>query len=769
MFGKKEGDNSMNTTLQTPSLTETMKEWHQALAYEIKHWKTIGGSKLSIINGRFLYTNYESTVYVFQLISEVSLPDGTPIRIEFDGEEATGEVLSVHGLEIELKLNDYIQGEIREASLYSEPWQLLEKLQERLKEVRKDKQKRQRVKRLLDGKSAPKHIEKMKNPKNELAYRSFYNPTTYVWGPPGTGKSYNLSRIISAHYQKGKSVLVLAHSNAAVDVLMSEVTKQIEKKEKWTPGEIVRYGFSQHEHIRNHETLLASRLVETTNGSWGEEKLYLEEMRQDLRQKILSYKATASDKKRMQEIEEDLRKQRAKIKEVEREYIENAKVIGATLSKCAIDSLIYERTFDLVVVDEVSMAYVPQIALAASLGKRIVVCGDFLQLPPIAMANHELVRKWLGEDMFYHAGIVQSVNKCETHPNLFMLQEQRRMHADISKFTNSFIYKNRVFDHPSVSARQELAKLQPFANEATALFDTSLMGAYSLKDAASGSRFNIMSGLVAMQMILIGLLDGVQSIGVVTPYRAQSRFLSTCIREILQKTKYRNTPILAATVHKFQGSERDMMIFDTVDSYPQERPGVLFFDHKNHRLVNVAVTRARGKLIQLSDCQYMRKNLSRKQALSHLTSHIERHGNVYDRTTSRPLLERKITKRLRWFMQMNLEETKALLKDILSAKQKIIISLPSTRQVDKRVWQALMRTTAQVTFYSDGPIPLKNVRVQRQNKSLPFVCIDDEIFWVGAPLTSQMMFEGSPEFPYICARMQAPETIGVLKGFLDIR
>lgn len=162
--------------------------------------------------------------------------------------------------------------------------------------------------------------------------------------------------------------------------------------------------------------------------------------------------------------------------------------------------------------------------------------------------------------MFYHAGIVESVNKSEAHPNLFMLQEQRRMHADISKFTNSFIYKNRVYDHQSVSERKELAKLQPFANEASVLFDTSLMGAFSLKDAASGSRFNIMSGLVAMQMMLIGLLDGVQSIGVVTPYRAQSRFLSTCIREMLQKTKYRHIPVLAATVHKFQGSERDMMI-----------------------------------------------------------------------------------------------------------------------------------------------------------------------------------------------------------------
>ena len=97
------------------------------------------------------------------------------------------EVLSVHGLEIELKLNDYIQGEIREAVLYSEPWQLLEQLQERLKEARKDKLKRNRIKRLVDGTSSPKHIEKMKNPKNELAYRAFYNPTTYVWGPPGTG------------------------------------------------------------------------------------------------------------------------------------------------------------------------------------------------------------------------------------------------------------------------------------------------------------------------------------------------------------------------------------------------------------------------------------------------------------------------------------------------------------------------------------------------------------------------------------------------------
>ena len=57
-----------------------------------------------------------------------------------------------------------------------------------------------------------------------------------------------------------------------------------------------------------------------------------------------------------------------------------------------------------------------------------------------------------------------------------------------------------------------------------------------------------------------------------------------------------------------------------------------------------------------------------------------------------------------------------------------------------------MRTNAQITVYSDGPVPLKNVKLQRQNKAFPFIVIDDEIFWAGAPLTSQMIFEGVRNF-----------------------
>ena len=64
--------------------------------------------------------------------------------------------------------------------------------------------------------------------------------------------------------------------------------------------------------------------------------------------------------------------------------------MGATLAKAASDSALYEQDFDVVILDEASMAYVPQAAFAATLGKRVIICGDFKQLPPIASSRDPL-------------------------------------------------------------------------------------------------------------------------------------------------------------------------------------------------------------------------------------------------------------------------------------------------------------------------------------------------------------------------------------------
>ena len=55
-------------------------------------------------------------------------------------------------------------------------------------------------------------------------------------------------------------------------------------------------------------------------------------------------------------------------------------------------------------------------------------------------------------------------------------------------------------------------------------------------------------------------------------------------------------------MHQFQGSERDVVVMDLVESFPSAKPGILMSSNENgsvDRLVNVAVTRARGKLVTI--------------------------------------------------------------------------------------------------------------------------------------------------------------------------
>ena len=59
--------------------------------------------------------------------------------------------------------------------------------------------------------------EKVKSNVQELYLRSKYNPVTFVWRPPGTGKTYTLARTAANHYFRKKKVLILSHSNQAVD------------------------------------------------------------------------------------------------------------------------------------------------------------------------------------------------------------------------------------------------------------------------------------------------------------------------------------------------------------------------------------------------------------------------------------------------------------------------------------------------------------------------------------------------------------------------
>lgn len=740
-----------------------IQQWQLSLQKEIDYLKEQGGSKYLITNGKVLSKTKETATYWFLLATDVMLPDGIPVRILYKNHSYEGVVVSIEGFDLIVELDTYIGNEISEAELYSEPWELLVALDTRLSELTDSPIKLNRVKRLLSGNAPAKHTEyPYKTPLQEMILRAKYNPTTYIWGPPGTGKTYTLSRVIGHRYIKGKKILVLAHSNAAIDVLMYAVTKYVEEKGKWKAGEIIRYGTSRDTSVKKHPTLLSSKLVEYFEPNVEKKKRRLETERVNLKNSSL----TVEKSKRLVQIEEELKELRNVIKEKEKTYVESAKVVGTTLSKATMDSLIYENHFDLIVVDEASMAYVPQLAFAASLGKKIIVCGDFKQLPPIALSDHKLVNYWLKEDIFHHAKIVQKVEHGETHPNLFILKEQRRMHPAISGFTNHFIYHDQVVDNKTVQKnRERISNLPPFSNVASALIDLSQIGAFCLKESASVSRYNVFSALLSIQLILLARKYGMDSIGVIAPYKAQARLLSACIQEFITQTGERN--VVAATVHKFQGSERDMIIFDAVDSDPQPRAGILLTEEKGDRLVNVAVTRAKGKFIQVADMDYMKSRVSKDRALYKLMDHLSNHNKI-TRNELLEVLTETVDRRLQWF---NAEKLDKVHEDLLQAKRNIIICIPDPSRIRKEIGDALryVQDRVKVTFVTEQP---EKVFLQGEvilsKLAMPFIIIDDEILWIGFTSTHSTRYESSLNPLFIMARLESKKVVTLLHSFLDL-
>lgn len=124
--------------------------------------------------------------------------------------------------------------------------------------------------------------------------------------------------------------------------------------------------------------------------------------------------------------------------------VSEARVVGATLFRLVIFEELYRVTFDTVIVDEASMVPLPNLWFAATrASKRVVVTGDFRQLPPIATAQdkeeYPLAAKWLQTDIFEHAGVVEDRAKLDD-PRLCTLRKQYRMHEAIGELANALVY-----------------------------------------------------------------------------------------------------------------------------------------------------------------------------------------------------------------------------------------------------------------------------------------------------------------------------------------
>lgn len=738
------------------STVEYIKEWQKALQIEIQHVKKYGSTRYRVSNGHLLSSS-DLFSYYFETTVSIRVPVGSMIRLVWGGIEQEGRVLSSEGKSIILSFEKSLGDLIREAFLYHDPWELLDNLISRLDEIKKSKQKRIRVKRLMDPSMPPKHpIAEDSTSLRELFVRSKYNPITFVWGPPGTGKTYTLARVAANHYFKGKKILLLSHSNQAVDVLMEELSAFVKKKKRFKEGEILRYGTQVGEALSGHPDIITAQLLKMNVPDLIHDKEGLVDEKMHLKQD-LSSSFSKRDSEKLIDLEKKLVRVLEKIRQKEMELVKEAKILGTTLAKAASDQTLYDMEFDIVILDEASMAYVPQVAFASSLAKNLIVCGDFKQLPPIAAGRHPLVTTWLKEDIFNSTGVAESVKTGTLHPHLFLLKQQRRMHPDISAFTNRYIYNNLVGDHPDTAKKRGgIMTASPFPNQAAILLDTSYSGSHCLPERTSKSKMNPWQLFISFQLIHEAYMGGARSIGYVSPYRAQAALMSLLLDDLYQEERS-HADIIAATVHRFQGSERDVMIFDTVDSYPEQRAGMLLTGKDSERLINVAITRTKGKFIQVSDTGFLKKTVYKGKVLRQLVDYQQEAGQGITNAEIGKWIQHQHPK-LIWMHARKLEP---VLTDMKNARESIVISLPNQSILTPEWIQALnsRKSSVKLTVISDQQTSLTPDCVENSRISFPFVMIDRQYFWLGLPLN-----EGENLLPpYVAARL---DSLSVCQQFL---
>ena len=327
------------------------------------------------------------------------------------------------------------------------------------------------------------------------------------------------------------------------------------------------------------------------------------------------------------------------LKKVEQTVIADARIVATTLTRAYMRDSIQSRRFDTVILDEASMAPIPSLWIAASIADaNAVLVGDFKQLPPIVQATHRLAKKWLGRDIFEVADLTRS-DGCPPFPDILCpLFEQHRMHSSISAIPNTFVYHEQLLDcaSPSDDEAFDACYNSEYGLDAPVLLvDTESLHAWVTNAGRSGnsSRLNFLSATVCVDFAAIMLQEDRPKyqpgdrprILIVSPYRPHARLI-----ELLIRSEGLAGEVVAGTAHSFQGNEADVVIFDLVNDEPHWRvrlftPGV---DDDTKRLLNVAVTRARRRLIVVGDFAYHMKQAKNaflgKELVPYLLKHYPR-------------------------------------------------------------------------------------------------------------------------------------------------
>lgn len=280
---------------------------------------------------------------------------------------------------------------------------------------------------------------------------------------------------------------------------------------------------------------------------------------------------------------------------MEAHLVQQARIVATTITRTYTSPLLDHERFDVVIIDEGSMASPPALFATLCLAlKQVIIVGDFLQLPSIAEATTRQAQQWLATDIYRLAGITN-----DQDPRVAALRTQYRMHPDIAAVAARLYQRSGLAyqtDRCTREARQPLVDHAPIPGKAFAFIDTSDEHSWVEKDHR-GSPSNAYHASVAIALAKEALHQATAvrpTISIIAPYRNQVRLL----QDLVHQAGLTDT-VEVGTVHTFQGRQSDIVIFDTTVTGDLTRTmlGRCDSDQAPCKLINVAFTRGKSKLL----------------------------------------------------------------------------------------------------------------------------------------------------------------------------
>jgi len=428
---------------------------------------------------------------------------------------------------------------------------------------------------------------------------------SYVWGPPGTGKTqYVLARAVACCYQNNEKVLVIGPTNLSVDNALTAIlqTKVVEQ------DEVLRLGIPTDKFLKSYPKCCEDKAFAAEIQALQNELHELEKHMAAIRQSQSNPRAAAqtrSNQPEIQQCEARIEQLRLELASYQKE-IASKRILGMTLDKFIGYTLNTTLSRDRVFLDEAAYAPLVKVLPLLMLGVPIALLGDHKQLPPVCENEDDAEVKayWKKraiflEDVFEIGDDSLALNGCRKPTFPFRLFRK-------SKLTTSYRFPDnfaQFLDHWVYNAGLVGSGNDPMKMEITHCIPREINGRLERQNHAEVDAI-----VRAVGNWLVETVGSSQRLGVLTPYKNQSKL----IRDRLSR-EFRGNPgfshVEVWNTHQAQGREWDCVFFSASDTsrLPGNDPWFCDSNEINSEgleLLNTTLSRAKKHLRIFVDAEF---------------------------------------------------------------------------------------------------------------------------------------------------------------------